>query len=162
MPGKTQRHSRIRDFLSCLALGVATIAAVGTVLGGIQSTQETTEGFCCGDIDLRLTHYPATKDQTQWIKANATKLSQIVQMRVMAKRQDNAGRAPGGTQGGLTGNTLYMGTAPKTRYSTGSCNQLPQRHLRRCSRKTTNGKTRARNRRPLKDWSGPVQNSVCH
>ena len=92
-----EKRSGIRGFgifLSCLALGVATIAAVGTVLGGIQSTlRDDGRLLLGGDIDLRLTHYPATKDQTQWIKANATKLSQIVQMRVMAKRQDNAGRA---------------------------------------------------------------------
>lgn len=88
-----ERRSGIRGFgvfLSCLTLGVATIAAVGTVSDGIQTTlRDDGRLLLGGDIDLRSTHYPATKGQTQWIKTNAAKLSRIIQMRVMAKRQDN-------------------------------------------------------------------------
>ena len=53
-----------RLFLACLALGVAAIAAVGSlsqaVLGGLARDGRTILG---GDLALRLTHRPASSEE---------------------------------------------------------------------------------------------------
>ena len=76
-------------FVMCLMLGVASIAAVGSVSEGIK-TAINNDGrlLLGGDVDIRLTHNPATKKQLVWLRQNSSSLSHVVQMRVMAQSLD--------------------------------------------------------------------------
>jgi len=77
-----------RLFLACLALGVATIAAVGTlsqaVLGGLAHDGRTILG---GDLDLRLTYRSASSEERAWLAARA-RVSEVVELRTMARPAD--------------------------------------------------------------------------
>lgn len=77
-----------RVFLACLAIGVAAIAAVGSVnqavVGGLRADARTLLG---GDVDLRLVHRPTTPAQDQWLTQHAAELSRVVEMRAMARPQ---------------------------------------------------------------------------
>jgi putative ABC transport system permease protein len=74
-----------RVFLACLALGVAAIAAVGSVsealLGGLRDNGRALLG---GDLDLRLAHRTASVEQHDWLAARGA-LSEVVHMRAMAR-----------------------------------------------------------------------------
>jgi putative ABC transport system permease protein len=93
---RRERRGGIRGFgifLACLILGVAAIAAVGSVSEGIQSALRSDARLLLGgDIDLRITHTPATAPQLGWLKKNSERLSRVAQMRVMAKRLDGERR----------------------------------------------------------------------
>ena len=79
----------LKIFVMCLMLGVASIAAVGSVSEGIK-TAINNDGrlLLGGDVDIRLTHNPATKKQLVWLRQNSSSLSHVVQMRVMAQSLD--------------------------------------------------------------------------
>jgi putative ABC transport system permease protein len=83
-----------RVFLACLALGVGAVAGVGSVseslLAGIRGDARLLLG---GDVDLRFTHRPASAEQSDWLAANTRRLSEIVQMRSMARRLDGEARS---------------------------------------------------------------------
>jgi putative ABC transport system permease protein len=74
-----------RLFLACLALGVAAIAAVGSVRSGIEAGLER-EGASIlgGDAELELTYRFATQDELTWMQANAIAVSEIADFRSMA------------------------------------------------------------------------------
>ena len=85
-----------RVFLACLALGVAAIAAVGTVRESI------TEGLARegavilgGDASIELTYRFATEEERAWLDTAAREVSEIVDFRSMAvvPRDDSAERA---------------------------------------------------------------------
>lgn len=74
-----------RIFLACLALGVMVVAAVGTVSSAILAgLARDGRAILGGDVDLRLTHQPATAAQRAWIGAG-TRVSETVEMRAMAR-----------------------------------------------------------------------------
>jgi putative ABC transport system permease protein len=81
-----------RVFVACLALGVAAIAAIGSlgaaVRGGIAANARSLLG---GDIDIRLVHRQATPAQARALAAAGT-VSEIAQLRAMARTQDGARR----------------------------------------------------------------------
>lgn len=78
-----------RVFVACLALGVAAIAGVGSLASAIEAGLKADGRILLGgDIDLQLTHVPATRDQVAWMRANASDVSEVVQMRAMAIRED--------------------------------------------------------------------------
>jgi putative ABC transport system permease protein len=86
----THGFKGLRIFLICVFLGVATIAAVGSL------SQSLTEGLKAdgakllgGDVDLRLLHRPATEEQRHYLKSNSSGYSEIVKMRAMARPVDN-------------------------------------------------------------------------
>lgn len=82
-----------RVFLACLALGVAAIAAVGSLSGAIDAgVRADARLLLGGDVDLSLSHRPATAEQIAWLDANSRALSHVVQMRAMAVRPDGAAR----------------------------------------------------------------------
>lgn len=82
-----------RVFLACLALGVAAIAGVGSLASSIEAGLKADgRTLLGGDVDLRLTHVPATDEQRAWLDANTAEVSQVVQMRAMAIRADGAER----------------------------------------------------------------------
>jgi putative ABC transport system permease protein len=81
-------------FIACLVLGVAAIAGVGSVsesiLAGIHADGRKLLG---GDFDLRLTHRDADSNQRAWLAANADRVSEVAEMRAMARTADGARRS---------------------------------------------------------------------
>ncbi len=81
-----------RIFLACLALGVAAIAGVGSVsqaiIAGLNADARTLLG---GDVDLRLSHRPASAEQLNWLRANG-KVSAVAEIRTMARNVDSTAR----------------------------------------------------------------------
>jgi len=74
-----------RIFIACLALGVGTIAGMGTLTKSIEAgLKRDGKKLLGGDISLRLLHRPADKEQIKYFKT-ATKFSEIIEMRVMAQ-----------------------------------------------------------------------------
>jgi putative ABC transport system permease protein len=74
-----------RIFLACLALGVAAIAAVGSVRSAIEAGLAR-EGAALlgGDAELEFTYRFADPAELQWMTKTATALSEIVDFRSMA------------------------------------------------------------------------------
>lgn len=74
-----------RIFLACLALGVAAIAAVGSVRTGIEAGLAR-EGAALlgGDAEMDFTYRYATPDERAWMEDVATDVSEIVDFRSMA------------------------------------------------------------------------------
>ncbi|MES0826336.1 ABC transporter permease [Ruegeria sp. SCP11] len=74
-----------RVFIACLALGVAAIAAVGSVRQAIQ-TGLTQEGAALlgGDAQLDFTYRFASGDEREWMQQVATDMSEVVDFRSMA------------------------------------------------------------------------------
>ncbi len=72
-------------FLACLALGVAAIAVVGTVSGGVlDALRDDGRRILGGDMDLRLAQRPASEEQLTWLRARA-EVSRTADMRAMAR-----------------------------------------------------------------------------
>ncbi len=74
-----------RIFLACLILGVAAIAAVGSVREAISTGLER-EGATIlgGDAEIELTYRFAAPEERAWMDANATAVTEIVDFRSMA------------------------------------------------------------------------------
>jgi len=74
-----------RIFLACLALGVAAIAAVGSVrmavTEGLDSEAATILG---GDAELTFTYRYASEAERDWMNEIALEVSEIVDFRSMA------------------------------------------------------------------------------
>ncbi|WJY22099.1 FtsX-like permease family protein [Fontisubflavum oceani] len=88
-----------RIFLACLALGVAAIAAVGSVRVSIQDGLAR-EGAVIlgGDAEMSFTYRFATEAERAWMEANATSISETVDFRSMAVVDGEAGPERGLTQ----------------------------------------------------------------
>lgn len=80
-----------RVFLACLTLGVAAIAAVGSVRQAIM-TGLAQEGAALlgGDAQIELTYRFADKAETAWIEQNADRVSEVVDFRSMAVTRSDA------------------------------------------------------------------------
>jgi len=75
-----------RIFIACLALGVGTIAGVGSLSQAIKGGLERDARFLLGgDVALRLTHRPVSLKQKAFIARNNT-LSESIEMRAMAHK----------------------------------------------------------------------------
>ncbi len=82
-----------RIFLCCLALGVATIAGIGSISEGlIVGLQKDGRILLGGDIALRVSHRPISGKQRSWLKNQAV-LSEIITMGSMAHRLDDNQRS---------------------------------------------------------------------
>ena len=74
-----------RVFLACLILGVAAIAAVGSVRESIRlGLQQEGSTLLGGDAEVELTYQFADDAQRAWIDANSLESSEIVDFRSMA------------------------------------------------------------------------------
>lgn len=74
-----------RLFLACLALGVAAIAAVGSVRSGIEAgLAREGSALLGGDAELELTYRFANEAELAWMQANATAVSEVAEFRSMA------------------------------------------------------------------------------
>ena len=81
-----------RIFMACLALGVATIAGIGSIAEALMSgLARDGRVLLGGDVALRLTHRKIELEQLAWLKERA-EVSSIVTMRSMAHRPDNQAR----------------------------------------------------------------------
>ena len=87
-----------RIFLACLALGVAAIAAVGSVRSAIEAGLAR-EGAALlgGDAELDFTYRFANPDELEWMNGVATAVSEIADFRSMAVVE-----GPDGPERGLT------------------------------------------------------------
>lgn len=74
-----------RVFLACLALGVAAIAAVGTVRAGIEAGLEK-EGAALlgGDAEAEFTYRFARENELAWLRSISENISETVDFRSMA------------------------------------------------------------------------------
>lgn len=81
-----------RIFLACLALGVAAIAAVGSVRYAIQ-TGLTQEGATLlgGAAELEFTYRFASDEERDWMEETALQVSEVVDFRSMAVTQGDEG-----------------------------------------------------------------------
>ncbi len=73
-----------RVFLLCLILGVAAIAAVGTVRAAIQAGLDAQGAeLLGGDAQLEFSYRAATEDERAWMAERSTALSEIIDFRSM-------------------------------------------------------------------------------
>ncbi len=74
-----------RLLLACLALGVAALAAVGSIRAAIEAGLEA-EGAALlgGDAELDFTYRFASAEERDWMAARADRVSEIVEFRSMA------------------------------------------------------------------------------
>ncbi|MET4101121.1 putative ABC transport system permease protein [Roseovarius sp. MBR-78] len=74
-----------RIFLGCVILGVAAIAAVGTLREAVR-TGLATQGaeLLGGDAEIELTYRFASRTERAWMEGTATRLSEIADFRSMA------------------------------------------------------------------------------
>ncbi len=83
-------------FLSCLALGVATIAAIGSVRAAIE-TGLASEGAALlgGDAEMSFTYRRANLAERDWMATTATQVSELVDFRsmVVVEHADDVDRA---------------------------------------------------------------------
>lgn len=87
-----------RVFLACLALGVAAIAAVGTVRSGIEAgLVRDGAALLGGDAEMNFTYRFATDTERAWMETHAQAVSEVVDFRSMAVVDRN-----GETERGLT------------------------------------------------------------
>lgn len=76
-------------FLACLALGVGAIAAVGSLgaamMEGLKADGRALLG---GDLDIQLLQRAPEPDRVAWLRDNAARLSQVIEMKAMAGSGD--------------------------------------------------------------------------
>src|SRR5262245_604632 len=74
-----------RIFLACLMLGVAVIAAAGSVASSVRAgIAADAQKLLGGDVEVRLLYRPATPEQIAYFQVNGA-LSAIREMRAMAR-----------------------------------------------------------------------------
>ncbi len=83
-----------RIFLACLALGVAAIAAVGSLSAAIMAGLATeSRALLGGDVEVRLINRQASPEQRAYLERNAQAVGRLIEMRATAEPQmdkDNA------------------------------------------------------------------------
>ena len=82
-----------RIFLLCLALGVAVIAAVGSLGAAIEAgLAADSRALLGGDIEFTLVHRTASAPELAWLRSQG-EVSRVAQMRGMARTLDGARRS---------------------------------------------------------------------
>ena len=98
LPGFVRRELRgglkgFRIFVACLALGVGTIATVGSVtsavVGGLARDARTLLG---GDIAIRLFYRDLNPEERAYVERSADKIAGFTELRAMARFDRNDGR----------------------------------------------------------------------
>ncbi len=88
-----------RIFLACLALGVAAIAAVGTVRASIEAgLAREGKALLGGDAEMEFTYRYANEDEKAWMASNARSVTEIVDFRSMVAVDRGADTERGLTQ----------------------------------------------------------------
>ncbi len=74
-----------RIFLACLSVGVAAIAAVGTISSSVTAgLNDNAKNLLGGDIDLRFHNHPNNEIQDRYLLENSVALSKTLELRAMA------------------------------------------------------------------------------
>ena len=82
-----------RVFLACLALGVAAIAAVGSIASSVVAGLEEDGAILLGgDAALRMTHRDISAEERAWLDRTAD-VSRVVYLRSMARAADTGKRS---------------------------------------------------------------------
>lgn len=82
-----------RIFLACLALGVGAIAAIASFSEAVrQGVRADARLLLGGDVELTLTHRPATAEQRAFLDREA-RVSEVADMRAMARPVSGSGDA---------------------------------------------------------------------
>ncbi len=82
-----------RIFLACLALGIAALAAVGTISADLLTgLQRDARNLLGGEVDLRLFNRDLTDAERGWLLANSRALSATAEMRAMASNPETRER----------------------------------------------------------------------
>ncbi|MCY3879245.1 MAG: drug:proton antiporter [Rhodobacteraceae bacterium] len=77
-----------RVLLICLALGVASVAAIGTVRSSIEAgLTEQGAAILGGDAEIELSYRFAREDELDWLRSHAQQISETVEFRSMAVTQ---------------------------------------------------------------------------
>ncbi|MEM1375439.1 MAG: FtsX-like permease family protein [Pseudomonadota bacterium] len=85
-------------FLACLALGVAAIAAVGSVRASIEAgLAQEGAALLGGDAEIEFTYRFATEEERAWMESRSDAVSEIVDFRSLAVAE-----VDGATERGLT------------------------------------------------------------
>ncbi|QIE45567.1 FtsX-like permease family protein [Pseudohalocynthiibacter aestuariivivens] len=80
-----------RILLACIILGVAAIAAVGTIRESITAgLARDGAALLGGDAEIALTYRFATQAEKAWMERNADRISEIVDFRSLARGPDDA------------------------------------------------------------------------
>jgi len=81
-----------RIFLACLSVGVAAIAAVGTISASVTAgLNGDARNLLGGDVDLRFHNHPNSKNQDRYLLENSAALSKTLEMRAMASPTQGTG-----------------------------------------------------------------------
>lgn len=89
--------SGFRIFLACLAVGVAAIAAVGTISASVTAgLNNNAKDILGGDMDLRFHNRTFTNSQDRYLLENTEAISKTLEMRAMATPADPALRVKRG------------------------------------------------------------------
>ncbi|MDR9486234.1 MAG: FtsX-like permease family protein [Sediminimonas sp.] len=76
-----------RIFLACLAMGVAAIAAVGSIRAGIEAgLKRDGAALLGGEAEMEFTYRFASADERAWMRQAADAVSEVVDFRSMAVR----------------------------------------------------------------------------
>lgn len=79
-------------FLLCLALGVAAIAAIGTVRSGLeQGLKDAGSRLLGGDAQIEFTYRLADDEERAWMADRAVTVSEVVEFRSMATAKHDSG-----------------------------------------------------------------------
>ena len=79
-----------RIFLACLTLGVAAIAAVGTVRTSIEAgLAKEGASLLGGDAEIELTYRFATPEEQDWMRSKADQISEVIDFRSMVVTRQN-------------------------------------------------------------------------
>jgi putative ABC transport system permease protein len=82
-----------RIFLGCLALGVAVIAGVGSLAAGVRAGLEgDARAMLGGDVELNLVLRPASEAERHYLDQTGG-VAEVIDMRAMARRDDNTRRS---------------------------------------------------------------------
>jgi len=88
-----------RIFLACLTLGVAAIAAVGTVRTSIEAgLAKEGASLLGGDAEIELTYRFATPEEQDWMRSKADQISEVIDFRSMVVTRQNGEAERGLTQ----------------------------------------------------------------
>ncbi len=98
-----------RVFVACLALGVAAIAAIGSVRVSIENGLAQEGALILGgDAEIRFTHRFAVPEERAWMEANARAVSEIVEFRSMAVHAPRSDAAAHGPEDGAAERVLVQ------------------------------------------------------
>jgi putative ABC transport system permease protein len=85
------RARGFRIFLSCLALGVATIAGVGSLSAAFTAgLADNARSLLGGDLEIRVPAYGATVEQVAWMRDHSPSFAVVRELRAMAYADSGA------------------------------------------------------------------------